>query len=173
MSQRGRRREGSPYETMGFSCLRKEGLAKCPSVKQLCSVPGVCIYNLSTEQRQERVTCQNTDLETEEETGEMKNKGEGVSGRTSNRVYKHGMKVYHQNVFEKQCTIVYSFQQCQKCVGMLKHVWVGVPVRDCNWVWGTLMWPSARGLTLLSKMPSQAPTVCPVFPYNSILPTKR
>lgn len=40
------------------------------------------------------------------------------------------MKVYHQNVCEKQCTILYSLQPGQKCVGMLKHGCVGVPECD-------------------------------------------
>lgn len=57
-----------------------------------------------------------------------------VSGRTSNGVYKQYVRVYPQNISEKQCTILYSLQRSQKCVGMLKHVCVGVPMCDCNCV---------------------------------------
>ena len=51
----------------------------------------------STERRQERVTCQRTGLEMK--TGEVKNEGEGgVSGRTSNSVYKQYERVYYRDV---------------------------------------------------------------------------
>lgn len=89
---------------------------------------------------QNRVTCQHTDPEME--TWEVKNEGGRVSGRTSNSVYKQYARVYHQNVCAKQCTILYSLQCSQKCVGVLKHVCVGVPKCDCNCVWDPLMWPS-------------------------------
>lgn len=65
---------GEGVKTMEFSYLRKERLAKCP----LCQTSARCARSVylhldSTEQRQERVTCQHTDLEME--TGEVKNEG--------------------------------------------------------------------------------------------------
>lgn len=57
----------------------------------------------STEQRQERLTCQHTGLDMKTGGGEKRRDGQGVSGRTSNSVYKQPVRVYYQNVCEKQC----------------------------------------------------------------------
>lgn len=60
---------------------------------------------------------------------------EGVFLEGLQTVYINSMaRVYYQNVFEKQCTIRHSLQHGQRCVGMSKHVCVGVPECDCNCV---------------------------------------